>query len=298
MPNEAIAANVRAVEPDGRLAPSQIEEVRSLIQTELAGTREVDDIVAELLDICHERELGQKLAARFNQKQAEIERLKRELAASRFWIREALLDVGAMKAALASLGHAEILKLAEARPAMVKEQFLRDAAEPGLGIALFDGARQPVSAKDLGCPGRREVCQAICCRFPVALTRREVEDEVASWKWRTPFLLPRAEDGWCIHFDRDARECTIYDRRPFACRCYDCRGDRRVWLDFQAQKVGALVSAQVPAEKDDQPIPTPDVEPPDFSAIPEVPDEEVRYRFDPDDPSASPEEPQGKEATP
>jgi Fe-S-cluster containining protein len=29
--------------------------------------------------------------------------------------------------------------------------------------------------------------------------------------------------------------CTIYERRPGACRAYDCRNDRRVWLDFEAR---------------------------------------------------------------
>ncbi len=27
-----------------------------------------------------------------------------------------------------------------------------------------------------------------------------------------------APDGWCIHYDRVKRECTIYEHRPYFCR--------------------------------------------------------------------------------
>jgi Fe-S-cluster containining protein len=33
----------------------------------------------------------------------------------------------------------------------------------------------------------------------------------------------------------DDGDCTIYERRPGACRAYDCRRDARVWIDFEAR---------------------------------------------------------------
>lgn len=32
------------------------------------------------------------------------------------------------------------------------------------------------------------------------------------------YLSMVGEDGWCIHFDSEARECRIYDKRPAFCR--------------------------------------------------------------------------------
>ena len=50
-----------------------------------------------------------------------------------------------------------------------------------------------------------------------------------------PYALPRhPETKRCACMD-DAGACTIYDRRPGACRAYDCRNDARVWRDFDAR---------------------------------------------------------------
>lgn len=35
-------------------------------------------------------------------------------------------------------------------------------------------------------------------------------------------VLKKKEDGSCIYFDRDKRSCTIYQRRPHACRSFFC----------------------------------------------------------------------------
>lgn len=34
----------------------------------------------------------------------------------------------------------------------------------------------------------------------------------------TQYLSLVGEGGWCIHFDHDRRECTIYEQRPRFCR--------------------------------------------------------------------------------
>ncbi|MFM2432878.1 MAG: hypothetical protein RLZZ511_4092 [Cyanobacteriota bacterium] len=32
------------------------------------------------------------------------------------------------------------------------------------------------------------------------------------------YLSMVGEDGWCIHFDQESRECTVYEKRPSFCR--------------------------------------------------------------------------------
>lgn len=39
------------------------------------------------------------------------------------------------------------------------------------------------------------------------------------------------EGGWCIHFNRDTRMCSIYDERPRFCRV-----EREVFLDLFGMK--------------------------------------------------------------
>lgn len=45
--------------------------------------------------------------------------------------------------------------------------------------------------------------------------------------------MRQGDDGYCVHCDPATRGCAIHARRPHVCRQYDCRGDRRVWLDFE-----------------------------------------------------------------
>lgn len=40
-----------------------------------------------------------------------------------------------------------------------------------------------------------------------------------------------------MHSDPQGRGCQIYDHRPAPCRVFDCRGDPRIWTDFDAMSV-------------------------------------------------------------
>ena len=48
-----------------------------------------------------------------------------------------------------------------------------------------------------------------------------------------PYLLPKADHGLCEHLAGDGR-CGAYADRPAQCRAYDCIGDTRIWLDYDA----------------------------------------------------------------
>jgi len=50
-------------------------------------------------------------------------------------------------------------------------------------------------------------------------------------------MLRHERDGYCSHLDRDAGGgCQLYGRRPYVCRTFDCREDRRVWIDFDRKE--------------------------------------------------------------
>jgi hypothetical protein len=63
-----------------------------------------------------------------------------------------------------------------------------------------------------------------CCRSPkikVELTENEAKEHPGAYFSDEYWRLPKNEDGSCIYLKDGA--CSIYSRRPFTCRTYDCR---------------------------------------------------------------------------
>jgi hypothetical protein len=87
----------------------------------------------------------------------------------------------------------------------------------------------------IDCENRVQFCKAACCRLPFALSRQDVREGVVRWELGQPYIIEQSQDGYCSHLDRGGRGCTIYENRPVPCRAFDCRNDRRIWLDFEAK---------------------------------------------------------------
>ena len=77
-----------------------------------------------------------------------------------------------------------------------------------------------------------------CCR-QLVLISRSLGDDPASYQtqgrveaignglkeeaWESgDRLLVRKDDGHCVYLADDLTHCTIYDRRPYACRTWEC----------------------------------------------------------------------------
>jgi len=92
-----------------------------------------------------------------------------------------------------------------------------------------------VTSPDIDCAARIPLCGARCCTFDVTLAAQDVAERVVPFAIDQPYMLPRdPETRRCVCMD-DQGACTVYEQRPGACRAYDCRGDARVWLDFDAR---------------------------------------------------------------
>jgi hypothetical protein len=78
------------------------------------------------------------------------------------------------------------------------------------------------------------ICGARCCSLDVPLTTQDLDEGVVRWDHGNPFLLEQ-EDGRCAHLGPGAT-CSCYEHRPAPCREYDCRQDRRIWIDY-AQRI-------------------------------------------------------------
>jgi len=96
---------------------------------------------------------------------------------------------------------------------------------------------------EIDCAARLPLCHARCCGINFPLSEQDLNERVVRWDYARPYRIAKGEGGYCVHNDPDDRRCTIYEARPAFCRRYDCRDDRRIWIDFERR---------IPAPADDE----------------------------------------------
>lgn len=103
----------------------------------------------------------------------------------------------------------------------------------------------------IDCADRIALCRAACCRLNVLLSPQDLAEGIIAWDARHPFFNARDQDGYCVHLVRGGCSCSRYAQRPGACRVFDCRHDRRIWLDFEQRIPNpALATPEWPAQPD------------------------------------------------
>src|SRR5262245_17889280 len=122
----------------------------------------------------------------------------------------------------------------------VAQRLARKNSEQGVGVLLQDPEYDKYSfagGVTIDCENRVHLCKAACCRLPFALSKQDIHEGTVRWDLGQPYLIAQDDAGYCTHLDRGCHQCTIHERRPVPCRGYDCRKDRRIWLDFDNQIV-------------------------------------------------------------
>ena len=101
-------------------------------------------------------------------------------------------------------------------------------------LAMFLDKYQ-VTSPDVDCAALLPLCKARCCKMEVTLSAQDVVEGNIPFDVARPYAMPKdPETGTCVCRSAEGA-CTIYERRPGACRAYDCRHDARVWIDFVAK---------------------------------------------------------------
>lgn len=108
------------------------------------------------------------------------------------------------------------------------------AARPRVHLAVARD-KHAVASPPIDCAAHLPLCRARCCSFQVTLSADDVREGRLRWDLGDPYLLARGGDGYCTHLGGDGGGCECYGDRPATCREYDCRDDRRVWLDYDAR---------------------------------------------------------------
>jgi len=118
----------------------------------------------------------------------------------------------------------------------VATRLLESYLDRGMGVAMQEDERDKYTFSEtvnIDCASRVHLCHAACCRMSFALSQQDVEEGVVKWDLGRPYLIAQDSDGYCRHLDRESNSCTVRKQRPLPCRGYDCRQDKRVWVDFE-----------------------------------------------------------------
>jgi len=139
--------------------------------------------------------------------------------------------------------------LAETEPRADREDEPHSALPwPAVAIRVDPEVDTPLEPVD--CAARMPVCHAVCCRMKFALSQDEVEKGRVKWDIGHPYVIRQDSSGYCCHNDGATNGCTVYEDRPRLCRRYSCRGDDRIWTDFDGMVLNTKWISEHLAEGD------------------------------------------------
>lgn len=129
----------------------------------------------------------------------------------------------------------------------VENRLTKSAEDAGMGVQLADEpdkyALSEAEEVRIDCAARYELCHGACCKLRFALSEQDIHEGMVRWDLSAPYLNLQRADGLCVHSNAQTHHCDIYAQRPGVCRRYDCRQDRRIWLDFDNRQINPELNA-------------------------------------------------------
>ncbi|GAC1368695.1 MAG: hypothetical protein NVSMB32_13710 [Actinomycetota bacterium] len=123
----------------------------------------------------------------------------------------------------------------------VEDRLQAAFAEGRLGVQIANDAPDKFSMTEstveIDCEARLPLCRAACCRLRFPLSEQDIHEGVVQWNLAEPYLNRQTPEGYCVHCNVETKQCGVYGQRPAICRSYDCRNDRRIWLNFEKRTV-------------------------------------------------------------
>lgn len=119
----------------------------------------------------------------------------------------------------------------------VAGRLVKSFIESGLGLMYQDPEEDKYTFEheaNVDCLSRLSICKSICCKFPFALSKQDVEEGIIRWEFGRPYLIAHNPEGYCSHLDMKTYKCKVRDNRPLPCRGFDCQDNEKwhVWLDY------------------------------------------------------------------
>jgi len=126
------------------------------------------------------------------------------------------------------------------RKRVVGQRLVEQLRKNGDGVMLQDPEYDKYNFQEeviVDCASRVHLCRAACCRLPFALSKQDIREGIVYWDFGQPYLVAHNGNGTCGHLEPQTRACTVWAHRPVPCRAFDCRNDRRIWLDFAGMAI-------------------------------------------------------------
>ncbi len=122
------------------------------------------------------------------------------------------------------------------RKQIVGERLAEQFRQQGTGVMLQEPEYDKYAFQSevkIDCENRVHLCKAACCRLPFALSKQDIREGIVHWDLGQPYMVAHGKDGYCDHLERGTFHCKVREHRPVPCRAYDCRNEKRIWLDFE-----------------------------------------------------------------
>ncbi|MCP4369418.1 MAG: YkgJ family cysteine cluster protein [Deltaproteobacteria bacterium] len=136
------------------------------------------------------------------------------------------------------------------RKKLVAERLVKKFKESGMGLMYQDPEHDKYSFTHtacVDCSSRMEICKAICCKLPFALSKQDVDEGIIKWNFSRPYIIAHDSDGYCVHLDRETYKCTAHEHRPVPCRGFDCKDNERwkVWSDYDKKVLNSELGEKI-----------------------------------------------------
>jgi Fe-S-cluster containining protein len=144
---------------------------------------------------------------------------------------------------LVSKGLIHVHELEKRKKALMESFNQSDEQKPRVHLVDTPDKYTQDNEPIVDCANCYPICKGKCCTLWFALSVQDLDEGIVRWNYSYPYGIAQGQDGYCIHFDRSTYKCTVYENRPLVCRTYDCRGDKRIWLDFENKVLNLGVSS-------------------------------------------------------
>lgn len=139
----------------------------------------------------------------------------------------------AMVETLVARGTLPVDEYEKRRQGTLEREQTRLRNEPGPALSQVPDKYALGQLPQIDCEARLPLCQARCCTLVFALSVQDLDERVVRWDYGRPYQIARRPDGYCVHNRAGTCHCEVYEQRPGICRTYDCRNDKRIWVDFE-----------------------------------------------------------------
>ncbi|MGD8806623.1 MAG: YkgJ family cysteine cluster protein [Chloroflexota bacterium] len=158
--------------------------------------------------------------------------------------KENMLLVHALVELLVSKGLIHVHEIEERKKMLLESLKEEEKRKPRIYLVEVPDGYQDEDDLIIDCAAYHEVCRGGCCTLWFALSVRDLDGGHVKWNYLRPYGIAQGEDGYCVHFDRATYRCGIYEHRPVICRTYDCRKDKKIWVDFEKRTLAPELTAR------------------------------------------------------